>query len=52
MPLLGSAILGAASHLPAHDWRIGGTFFVCSAMQAMAIAVAWRYFSAHRLVAR
>ena len=49
MPLLGSAILGAASHLPAHDWRIGGTFFVCAAMQAMAIAVAWRYFRAHRI---
>ncbi|MDL2356333.1 MAG: MFS transporter, partial [Pseudomonadota bacterium] len=48
MPLLGTAILGAASHLPAHDWRIGATFFLCAAMQAVAIGVAWRYFRAHR----
>ena len=44
MPLIGTAILGAVSHLPPHDWRIGSTFFVCAAMQAGAIAMAWRYF--------
>jgi DHA1 family tetracycline resistance protein-like MFS transporter len=47
MPLVGTSILGAASHLPAHDWRIGATFFLCAAMQALAIAVARRYFRAH-----
>jgi DHA1 family tetracycline resistance protein-like MFS transporter len=46
MPLLGTAILGAASHLPPQDWRIGATFFVCAAMQALAI-LARRYFRAH-----
>jgi DHA1 family tetracycline resistance protein-like MFS transporter len=48
MPLVGTSILGAASHLPAHDWRIGATFFLCATMQAVAIAVARRYFRSHR----
>jgi DHA1 family tetracycline resistance protein-like MFS transporter len=48
MPMLGTLILGAASHLPAQDWRVGGCFFVCAAMQALAIAVARRYFRFHR----
>jgi DHA1 family tetracycline resistance protein-like MFS transporter len=49
MPLVGTAILGAASHLPARDWRIGSTFFLCAAMQALAIFVARRYFRSHRV---
>jgi DHA1 family tetracycline resistance protein-like MFS transporter len=48
MPLVGTAILGAASHLPPNDWRIGSSFFVCAAMQALAIGVAYRYFSQRR----
>jgi DHA1 family tetracycline resistance protein-like MFS transporter len=48
MPLAGSAILGAVSHLPPQDWRIGSTFFVCAAMQLGAIAAARRYFKSHR----
>jgi DHA1 family tetracycline resistance protein-like MFS transporter len=47
MPLLGTFLLGAASHLPPQDWRVGGPFFVCAAMQALAILVAHRYFRAH-----
>lgn len=47
MPLAGTAILGAVSHLPSHDWRIGSTFFVCAAMQAAAVAIARRYFRTH-----
>ena len=52
MPLLGTSILGQVSHLPAHDWRVGSTFFVCSAMQMLAIALAWRYFKARRVPAQ
>lgn len=48
MPLVGTAILGAVSHLPPHDFRIGSTFFLCAAMQALAVLVARRHFSAHR----
>ncbi|MES2126279.1 MAG: TCR/Tet family MFS transporter [Pseudomonadota bacterium] len=51
MPLVGTGILGAVSHLPAEDWRIGSTFFVCAAMQAVAILVARRYFRVHHMKA-
>jgi DHA1 family tetracycline resistance protein-like MFS transporter len=48
MPLLGSFMLGRVSHLPPGDWRVGASFFTCSAMQATAITVAYRYFAARR----
>ncbi len=44
MPLIGAAILGEISHLPANDWRIGTTFFVSAAMQTIALTIAWHYF--------
>jgi DHA1 family tetracycline resistance protein-like MFS transporter len=47
MPLVGTAIIGAASHLPAGDWRVGGSFYLCAAMQLVAIMVARRYFATH-----
>ncbi len=47
MPLLGTYILGLASHLPPQDWRVGSTFFLCAAMQVVALAVARRYFKSH-----
>jgi DHA1 family tetracycline resistance protein-like MFS transporter len=50
MPLLGTSILGAVSHLPASDWRIGSSFFVCALMQAVGIIVAQRYFRQHSLI--
>ena len=51
MPLLGGAILGTVSHLPPSDWRIGSTFFLCAAMQAVGIYVARRYFRQHHMAA-
>jgi DHA1 family tetracycline resistance protein-like MFS transporter len=47
MPLVGTAIIGAASHLPAGDWRVGGSFYLCAAMQLVAIMVARRHFATH-----
>lgn len=47
MPLLGSAILGEVSHLASDDWRVGSTFYLCAAMQAIAIFVARAYFRKH-----
>jgi DHA1 family tetracycline resistance protein-like MFS transporter len=47
MPLLGSAILGEVSHLASDDWRVGSTFYLCAAMQAIAIVVARNYFRKH-----
>jgi DHA1 family tetracycline resistance protein-like MFS transporter len=49
MPLVGSAVLGAVSHLAPDDWRIGSTFFMCAAMQAVGIWVAMRYFRSHHM---
>jgi DHA1 family tetracycline resistance protein-like MFS transporter len=42
MPLLGTRIVGAVSHLPPHDWRVGSSFFLCAVMQALAVAIALR----------
>jgi DHA1 family tetracycline resistance protein-like MFS transporter len=47
MPLVGGEILARVSHLPASDWRVGSTFYLCALMQALAILVAWRYFRRH-----
>jgi DHA1 family tetracycline resistance protein-like MFS transporter len=51
MPVVGTALLGAASHLPPYDWRVGGPFFLCAAMQAAALLVAHRYFRSHGIAA-
>jgi DHA1 family tetracycline resistance protein-like MFS transporter len=48
MPLAGAALLGAASHLPPSDLRVGGPFYACAALEAAALFTAWRYFRAHR----
>ncbi|GAB3414056.1 MFS transporter [Massilia agilis] len=47
MPLVGTAIIGAVSHLPPHDWRAGASFYLCAGMQVLAILVARRYFAGH-----
>ena len=52
MPLVGTAILGAASHLPPNDWRVGSTFFLCAFMQAVGIGVALHYFKQHHILAK
>ncbi len=44
VPLAGAAILGVASHLPPNDWRIGSSFYLSGAMQALAVLVAVRSF--------
>jgi DHA1 family tetracycline resistance protein-like MFS transporter len=49
-PLIGTSILAAVSHLPPGDWRIGSHFFLCAAMQALAVLVAYRYFRSHHTV--
>ncbi len=43
-PLLGTAILARVGHLPAHDWRMGATFFLCSALQLCALGLALVHF--------
>ena len=48
VPVIGTGILAKVSHLPSNDWRIGATFFVSAILQAIALIIAWRYFSTHR----
>lgn len=50
MPLAGSLILARVALLPAGDWRVGSSFFVCAAMQALAIVAAAYYFRKLHLV--
>lgn len=47
-PLLGAPLLAAVSHLPAGDWRIGAPFFMSALLQAIALALAARYFAHQR----
>lgn len=46
-PMIGTGILSAVSHLPPADWRTGSSFFLCAAMQAVALVVARHYFRSH-----
>lgn len=41
-PLIGTGLLGSVSHLPPHDWRVGISFFLCSALQGAALLIAWQ----------
>jgi DHA1 family tetracycline resistance protein-like MFS transporter len=43
-PLIGPPLLAVVSHLPQGDWRIGAPLFVCAALQALALALAWWHF--------
>jgi len=46
-PVVGTAVLGQVTFLPASDWRVGAPFFLCSSLQAVAFVIAWRHFAAH-----
>jgi len=50
-PAIGTPLLAQVSHLPPSDWKVGVTFFVSAALQAIALVVARRHF-AFRRVAR
>jgi DHA1 family tetracycline resistance protein-like MFS transporter len=43
-PLIGPPLLAVVSHLPQGDWRIGAPLFVCAALQALALGLAWWHF--------
>jgi DHA1 family tetracycline resistance protein-like MFS transporter len=47
-PVLGAPLLGAVSHLPRGDWRIGAPFYFCAALQATATVLALRHFQRER----
>jgi DHA1 family tetracycline resistance protein-like MFS transporter len=43
-PLIGAPLLGAVSHLPRGDWRIGAPFYFCALAQVLALVLAWTHF--------
>ena len=47
-PVLAAPLLGAVSHLPAGDWRIGAPMYFCAALQALALALAVVHFRRQR----
>ena len=48
-PVLSAPLLGAVSHLPRGDWRIGAPFYFCALLQLAALALAWVHFNNGRL---
>jgi len=48
-PAIGTPLLAQVSHLPPSDWRVGVTFFVSAALQAIALFVAKRHFAFQRV---
>lgn len=44
-PMIGAPLLGVVSHLPPGDWRVGAPFFFCSALMAVATAIALHHFA-------
>lgn len=43
-PIIGTTILARVGHLPANDWRLGSTFYLCAILQAIALILAWGHF--------
>jgi DHA1 family tetracycline resistance protein-like MFS transporter len=43
-PLIGTPLLAMVARLPAHDWRIGITFFVSAALELLALVLAIVHF--------
>jgi DHA1 family tetracycline resistance protein-like MFS transporter len=51
-PVLGAPLLGAVSHLPKGDWRIGAPFYFCAALQLSALVLAGLHFRGQRRAQR
>ncbi len=50
-PMISAPLLGAVSHFPSNDWRVGAPFFFCAALQAVATLLALRHFRRHSYAA-
>jgi DHA1 family tetracycline resistance protein-like MFS transporter len=46
-PLLGAPALAAVTDLSRSDWRMGAPFFLCAALQAVALWLAVLHFRRH-----
>lgn len=47
-PLIGAPLLGMVSHLPKGHWAMGAPMYLCAALQACALLMAWRHFRGQR----
>jgi MFS transporter, DHA1 family, tetracycline resistance protein len=47
-PVVGAPLMGAVSHLPPTDWRVGAPFYFCAALQLASMLFAARHFSRER----
>jgi MFS transporter, DHA1 family, tetracycline resistance protein len=47
-PVLGAPLLGAVSHLPRGDWRIGAPLYLCAALQLCGLVLAIFHFRGMR----
>jgi DHA1 family tetracycline resistance protein-like MFS transporter len=43
-PIVGAPMLSAVSHYPRGDWHIGMPFYLCAALQAVALGLAVLHF--------
>ncbi len=43
-PLIGTSLLAQFGHLSADDWRLGSTFYLCSALTLLALIIAVLHF--------
>jgi DHA1 family tetracycline resistance protein-like MFS transporter len=47
-PVIGAPMLGIVSHYPQGDWRIGAPFYLCAALQGVALVLAVLHFRGER----
>jgi DHA1 family tetracycline resistance protein-like MFS transporter len=47
-PVIGAPLLGAVSHLPQGDWRIGAPYYFCAALQLASTGLALHHFRTQR----
>lgn len=43
-PLVGAPVLGVLSQLPHGHWALGAPMYLCAALQACALMLAWKHF--------
>ena len=47
-PIIGTIILAQVSHYPADDWRMGASFYLCAALQGVALLLTWLHFRSRK----
>jgi DHA1 family tetracycline resistance protein-like MFS transporter len=45
-PIIGNTILSHVLHYPPADWRVGAVFYLCSALDVVALILIWSHIRA------